>query len=105
MNLANYMTMALDPNIAHLANHMKTEYPSFETLLYDLNDELDMKLKSDNLTILELFHKVAVRYFQYETKIYPDFQFPISDSQVRGFYQPLRGSQRFFVLRRELSFQ
>lgn len=63
MNLANYMTMALDPNIAHLANHMKNEYSSFENLLYDLNDELDLKLKSDNLTILELFHKVAIRYF------------------------------------------
>ena len=60
-NLANYMTMALDPNVGNIVEFMGQEIPSYTLLLQQLQVELDIKLISSGLTLPELFHKVAVR--------------------------------------------
>jgi hypothetical protein len=60
-NLANYMTMALDPNVGHLVRYMTREVPDYPRLLEQLQEELDTKLSTSNMTILELFHKVAIK--------------------------------------------
>jgi len=60
-NLANYMTMALDPNVGHLVSFMREEVPTYDQLLKDLQSELDDKLYSQNLTLIELFHKIAMK--------------------------------------------
>jgi hypothetical protein len=55
------MTMALDPNVGHLVKYMTREVPAYPILLDRLQEELDRKLNTSNLTILELFHKVAIK--------------------------------------------
>jgi hypothetical protein len=60
-NLANYMTMALDPNVGHLVRYMTRQVPDYPSLLQQLELQLEGKLQSSNISILELFHKVAVR--------------------------------------------
>ena len=58
--MANYMTMALDPNVGHLVKYMTREVSEYGALLDQLQGELDIKLNSSNMTILDLFHKVAI---------------------------------------------
>ncbi len=60
--LANYMTMALDPNVGHIVKFMEKNIPKYRERLAKLEDELQKQLKSTNSTLVELFHKVAVRY-------------------------------------------
>ncbi len=60
-NLANYMTMAIDPNVGHIVKFMEQELPSFGPLLKQLQVELEDKLNSLKLTLPELFHRIAIR--------------------------------------------
>ncbi len=60
-NLANYMTMALDPNVGHLVKYMNREVPAYGQLLDQLQQELDVKLIHSKMSVLDLFHKVAIR--------------------------------------------
>ena len=55
------MTMAFDPNVGHLVSFMREEVPTYDQLLKDLQSELDDKLDSQNLTLIELFHKIAMK--------------------------------------------
>ena len=57
-NLANYMTMALDPNVAHLVKFMNKNVPAYAQLLDQLQEELDIKLIKSKLSIVDLFHFV-----------------------------------------------
>lgn len=59
--LANYMTMALDPNVGHLVSFMREEIPDYDQLLKDLQLELDHQLDSKNLTLIDLFHRIAMK--------------------------------------------
>jgi len=59
--LANYLTMALDPNAGNIYELMKTQIPKYEEKMMELEDELDMILTGRNISIVELFHKVAIR--------------------------------------------
>jgi hypothetical protein len=54
------MTMALDPNVGHLVKYMTREVSAYGSLLDQLQVELDIKLQSSNITILDLFHRVAI---------------------------------------------
>lgn len=56
------MTMALDPNVGHIVQHMEKVIPTYKETLDGLQVELDEKLRSQKATLLELFHKVAIRY-------------------------------------------
>jgi hypothetical protein len=60
-SLANYMTMALDPNVGHLVSFMREEVPTYDQLLKDLQLELDQKLDSQNITLIELYHRIAMK--------------------------------------------
>lgn len=60
-SLANYMTMALDPNVGHLVSFMREEIPNYDNLLSELQNELDQKLDSQKLTLVELYHRIAMR--------------------------------------------
>jgi hypothetical protein len=60
-NLANYMTMAIDPNVGHIVRFMEKEIPTYRKTLADLQEELKKKLNSTGLSLPELFHKVAIR--------------------------------------------
>jgi hypothetical protein len=55
------MTMALDPNVDNLVKYMTREIPAYSKLLEQLQEELEIKLIQSKLTVLELFHKVAIR--------------------------------------------
>ena len=59
-NLANYMTMALDPNVAQLVSYMSKKIPNYETLLKKLQFELELALYTSNISIIDLFHRVAI---------------------------------------------
>ncbi len=61
-DLANYMTMAIDPNVGHIVKFMEGEIPTYAQRLLNLQKELEFKLASSRLTLPELFHKVAIRY-------------------------------------------
>jgi hypothetical protein len=61
-DLANYMTMAIDPNVGHIVKFMEEEIPTYAQKLLNLQKELELKLASSRLTLPELFHKVAIRY-------------------------------------------
>ena len=55
------MTMALDPNVGHLVSFMREEIPDYDQLLKDLQLELDHQLDSKNLTLIDLFHRIAMK--------------------------------------------
>jgi hypothetical protein len=55
------MTMALDPNVGHIVKFMETELPTYRELLTDLQKELDEKLLASNVSLPQLFHKIAIR--------------------------------------------
>ena len=55
------MTMALDPNVGHLVSFMREEVPNYDLTLKNLQIELDRKLDSENITLIQLFHKIAMR--------------------------------------------
>ena len=60
-DLANYLTMALDPNAGNIFELMKSQIPKYEERIMELEDELDMILSGQNISIVELFHKVAIK--------------------------------------------
>ena len=61
-DLANYMTMALDPNVGAMNKFIEKEYPNFKSLMESLRLELDVKLSTFGITLPELFHRIAIRY-------------------------------------------
>ncbi len=54
--------MALDPNVDNLVKYMTREIPAYSKLLEQLQLDLEIKLLQSRLTVLELFHKVAIRF-------------------------------------------
>jgi len=54
--------MALDPNSANLYKMMIGQIENYKQRINNLQDELDSILKSKNITIVDLFHKIAMRY-------------------------------------------
>ena len=59
--MANYLTMALDPNTANLFKMMVGQIENYKQRIDKLQDELDKILKSKNITIVDLFHRIAMR--------------------------------------------
>lgn len=55
------MTMTLDLNVANLASYMNRTVPNYDALINELDAQLETKLKASNITILELFHRLAIR--------------------------------------------
>jgi hypothetical protein len=55
------MTMAIDPNAGKIVQFMKQEISNYSEMLISLETELQNKLQSSQLTLPQLFHKVAVR--------------------------------------------
>jgi hypothetical protein len=60
-DVANYITMALDPNVGILVRYLSKNVPDYAASLDRLEVELDQKLHDSNITLLELFHRVAIR--------------------------------------------
>ncbi len=59
--LANYMTMVLDPNVKNFAKNILTYRPGNKERLNQLNQDLELILDERNVTVLELFYRVAIR--------------------------------------------
>ena len=59
--MANYLTMSLDPNAGSLYHLMSSQVNTYQQKIKDLEKELDDILRLKNLTIVELFHKIAIR--------------------------------------------
>ena len=59
--MANYLTMALDPNAANIYELMSKQIPNYQEKIMNLEDELDEILISKNISIVNLFHKIAIR--------------------------------------------
>lgn len=55
------MTMVLDPNVGQLVEYMKREFPTYGGQLDLLQAELQWKLASENISIVELFQSVAIQ--------------------------------------------
>jgi hypothetical protein len=55
------MTMALDPNAANIYELMSGQIENYEEKILQLQDELDEILLSKNISIIDLFHRVAIR--------------------------------------------
>ena len=56
------MTMALDPNAANIYELMSDQIENYQERILQLEDELDEILLSRNISVFELFHRVAIRY-------------------------------------------
>ena len=59
--MANYLTMALDPSAGGIYELMSRQIFNYKNRIEKLEDELDEILLSKNVTILELFHRIAIR--------------------------------------------
>jgi hypothetical protein len=53
--------MALDPNAANIYELMSKQIPNYREKIMNLEDELDEILISKNISIVNLFHKIAIR--------------------------------------------
>ena len=59
--MANYLTMALDPNAASLYRLMSFQIGSHAKRMEELENELDKILRTRNITIVDLMKKIAIR--------------------------------------------
>ena len=53
--------MTLDPNVGNLVSFMKDDIPSYEDTLIRLQNELDQKLIESESSLIEVFHKIAMK--------------------------------------------
>jgi hypothetical protein len=60
--MANYLTMALDPNAANLYRLMSYQIGNHAKRMEELENELEKILTTRNITIVELMKKIAIRY-------------------------------------------
>ena len=60
--MANYITMALDPNAGRTYELMSQQIENYQKNITRLEDELETILNNKNITIVDLFHKIAIRY-------------------------------------------
>ena len=63
--MANYITMALDPNAGHTFALMNDQIGNYQKNITRLEEELETILRTKNMTIVDLFHKIALRCFQF----------------------------------------
>ena len=63
--MANYITMALDPNAGHTFALMNDQIGNYQKNITRLEKELETILRTKNITIVDLFHKIAIRCFQF----------------------------------------
>jgi len=74
--MSNYMTMALDPNTKGHLEYMQQWDPTFPELMKSLQFELDKILAEKyNNSLLNLFEKVAIRFFYYSIYLYLIFSY------------------------------
>jgi hypothetical protein len=59
--MANYMTMALDPSAGAIYQLMSRQISNYQDRIAELEEQLDQILLSKNITILDLFHRIAIR--------------------------------------------
>jgi hypothetical protein len=59
--MANYLTMALDPNAANLFKLLSFQKGNHAQRLEQLELELNRMLKAKNITIVELMKRIAIR--------------------------------------------
>ena len=55
--------MNLDPNAANLYKLMLNQVDNYQNIIDDLEAELDGILRSKNLTIVDLYHRIAIRLY------------------------------------------
>jgi len=60
--MANFLTMTLDPNAAFLRKMMANQIGNYQNRIDQLQEELDGMLDTKNITIVELFHRIAIRF-------------------------------------------
>ena len=60
--MANFLTMTLDPNAAFLRKMMANQIENYQNRIDQLQEELDRMLQTKNITIVELFHRIAIRF-------------------------------------------
>jgi hypothetical protein len=58
--MANYLTMALDPNVATLYEFLVQMSPQLVLMISHLETELDALLVKHNFDIVDLYHKIAI---------------------------------------------
>ena len=58
--MANYLTMALDPNAGNIHDLMSGQIDHYQEYIMDLEDELQDILLAKNISILDLFHRIAI---------------------------------------------
>lgn len=61
MEIANYITMALDPSASTLYRFMSSQIGNYAQRINELQTELDQILTSRNITIVDLMKKLAIR--------------------------------------------
>ena len=60
--MANYITMALDPNASNLYHLMSHQIGNYAQRIRELQLELEIILRTRNLSIVDLMKKIAIRY-------------------------------------------
>ena len=63
------MTMVLDPNALVLMDQFISIDPNYTENLEYFNNELSTILLSENLELVELFHKIATKYVYIQSYI------------------------------------
>ena len=59
--MANYITMALDPNASNLYNLMSYQIGNYAQRIRELQLELENILTTRNLSVVDLMKKIAIR--------------------------------------------
>jgi len=59
--LADYITMTLDPNVGNLVSFMKEDIPLYQEKLDNLQTELEDKLTRSGISLIELYEKIAMK--------------------------------------------
>ena len=61
--MANYITMAVDPNTGAVYDYFKQGNPDVIHRYASLANQLDIFLAQNNWNLVDLYRKVAIRYF------------------------------------------
>lgn len=64
VEMANYLTMALDPSAGNIVELMSQEVQNYRETISKLQTELEQILAAKNVTVLDLFYRIAIRLFK-----------------------------------------
>jgi len=82
-DLVSYLSVVFDPNAGHLHKMLAREVPDFTTRVANAEKELKKHLADNHITIIDLFHRIAIRY---------NIKIVVTKSEIRLYMSVCRNS-------------